>query len=82
MIVERHPNQNSETNIPEFNKLGDQPDGSGIVYVNITVMQTFSMNVSTADMSVGSTQLLYGMFGEGYPYGSRPVQVGSVGRFK
>ena len=30
-------------------------------------MQTFSMNVSTTDMSVGSTQLLYGMFGEDTP---------------
>lgn len=67
LIVKRNAKQNAETNIPEFNKLGDQPDGSGIVYVNITVMQTFSMNVSTADMSVGSTQLLYGMFGEDTP---------------
>lgn len=70
LIVERHPNQNSETNIPEFKELGDQPDGTtgtGVVHVNITVMQTFSMNVSTADMSVGSTQLLYGMFGEDKP---------------
>lgn len=70
MIVKRNANQNAETNIPEFNDLGDQPDGTtgtGVVYVNITVMQTFSMNVSTADMSVGSTQLLYGMFGEDTP---------------
>ena len=64
LTVKRRSQQSSETNIPEFAVLGDTPDGSGIVKINITVMQTFSMNVTSTDMAIGSTQLLYGIFGE------------------
>lgn len=64
LTVKRRSQQSPETNIPEFANLGDTPIGSGIVKINITVMQTFSMNVTSTDMAIGSTQLLYGIFGE------------------
>ena len=45
-----------DSNIPDFDNFGE-------VTVRITVANTFSLNVSDADMSIGSTQTLYGIFG-------------------
>ena len=45
-----------DSNIPDFDNFRE-------VTVRITVANTFSLNVSDADMSIGSTQTLYGIFG-------------------
>lgn len=57
LIVTKNPQQSANTNIPEYDTLET-------VKVNITVMQTFSMNVSSIDMAIGSSEQLYGTFGE------------------
>ena len=57
MTVTKYPQQSANTNIPEYDTLQT-------VKVNITVMQTFSMNVSSIDMAIGASEQLYGTFGE------------------
>ncbi|MCI6654449.1 MAG: hypothetical protein MSH21_04195, partial [Clostridium sp.] len=57
LIVTKNAQQSANTTIPEYDQLET-------VKVNITVMQTFSMNVSSCDMAIGASQLLYGTFGE------------------
>lgn len=56
LTVTRNAQQSANTNIPEYDVLET-------VKVNITVMQTFSMNVSSIDMAIGATEQLYGTFG-------------------
>lgn len=57
LTVTKYPQQSANTNIPEYDTLQT-------VKVNITVMQTFSMNVSSIDMAIGASEQLYGTFGE------------------
>ena len=57
LTVTKNGQQSANTNIPEYDTLET-------VKVNITVMQTFSMNVSSIDMAIGSSEQLYGTFGE------------------
>ena len=57
LTVTKNPQQSANTNIPEYDTLQT-------VKVNITVMQTFSMNVSSIDMAIGASEQLYGTFGE------------------
>lgn len=45
-----------DSNIPDFDNFRE-------VTVKITVANTFSLNVSDVDMSIGSSQTLYGIFG-------------------
>ncbi len=45
------------SNIPGFQKFGE-------VIIEVTIANTFSLNVSNANMSIGSEQILYGIFGE------------------
>lgn len=65
LIVSRNKLQSSSTTIPEYDKLGVD-DGMlvGKVVVNINVLQTFSMNVTTMDMTVNTDRTIFGMFGE------------------
>lgn len=52
------PKENLVTStIPGFDKFGE-------VIIEVTIANTFSLNVSSASMSIGSEQILYGIFGE------------------
>lgn len=66
IIKKNSPDQSPDTSIPDYYELPDE------VTVNVTVVQTFSLNVSNAKMAIGETLDLSPMFGEEEP--SDPTQ--------
>lgn len=58
LIIKKSQEQSPDTAIPDYNDLPDT------IKVHVTVMQTFSLNVSSAKMAIGETLDLSPMFGE------------------